>query len=193
MTHQERKLRQKEQLRQSILDAAKSIAAKDGWHAVTIRKIADKIQYTPPIVYEYFKSKEALLKELVYSGFRILGADIVEAKKSESDARHMLLKLSLIHWDFAFSHRELFQLMFSLERPPPNEQMISMFKAVEDLFLSVADNDEDLSQELQLHWVSLSLGAISIFMNTESPPPHFRRRKPRKAFEKMIQRFISAI
>ena len=46
MGHIERRLRAKEEMKQSILDAAREIAAKEGWQAVTIRKIADKIEYS---------------------------------------------------------------------------------------------------------------------------------------------------
>ncbi len=60
MSSIERKIRQKENLREGILQAAKKIAVNEGWQAVTIRKIADEIEYTPPIVYEHFANKEAV-------------------------------------------------------------------------------------------------------------------------------------
>ena len=81
MSHIERRLRAKEETKQSILAAARKIAGKEGWQAVTIRKIADEIEYTPPIVYEYFENKEALFKELIYFGFRLMHKDIEKAIK----------------------------------------------------------------------------------------------------------------
>ena len=193
MGHQERRIRQKEELKQSILDAAKKIASKEGWQAVTIRKIADAIQYTPPIVYEYFESKEVLIGELVYSGFRILSAQTLKARQMETDPRKLLLNLSLISWDFAFSHKELFQLMFSLERPVPNQQMISMFETIDDVFLKIAKDNTELSQELLLNWICLNHGAITVMMQTEAPSRQFRKLPPRENFAKMVRRFISSI
>src|SRR6266849_4709924 len=66
----QRRERECQELRQAILSAARDIAAREGWQEVTIRKIAEAIEYTPPIIYEYFASKEALLLELLREGFR---------------------------------------------------------------------------------------------------------------------------
>jgi AcrR family transcriptional regulator len=46
MSHIERRQKEKEEIKQSILDAARKIAAEEGWNALTIRKIADEIEYT---------------------------------------------------------------------------------------------------------------------------------------------------
>ena len=87
MSHLERRLKDKGEMKQSILDAARKIAGKEGWQAVTIRKIVDEIEYTPPIVYEYFENKEALFKELIYFGFHMVHKDIEKAKQNESDPK----------------------------------------------------------------------------------------------------------
>ncbi|MEL6653646.1 MAG: helix-turn-helix domain-containing protein [Bacteroidota bacterium] len=58
----------KEKNREAIMEAALEIAREESWEKVTIRKIADRILYTPPIVYEHFKNKDDLLKQLVERG-----------------------------------------------------------------------------------------------------------------------------
>jgi AcrR family transcriptional regulator len=193
MSHIERRLKDKEEMKQSILDAARKIAGKEGWQAVTIRKIANEIQYTPPIVYEYFENKEAIFKELIYFGFRIIYKDIEKAKKSESDPKKMLFNIGLIGWDFAFNHTDLFQLMFSLERPTPSEEMVYFFSLTENIFMELSKNNEVLSQELLLSWICLNHGAISILMQIPPVPPHFIKKDPRELFISIIQRFISNI
>jgi AcrR family transcriptional regulator len=65
----ERKPRNREQIRSGILKTAKSIARQEGWQAVSIRKIADAIEYSAPIIYEYFDSKDVLLDEIRSEGF----------------------------------------------------------------------------------------------------------------------------
>ena len=55
-----RREREKIQLRQAILDATQAIAAKEGWQAVTTRKVAEKIEYSLPTLYEYFENKEKI-------------------------------------------------------------------------------------------------------------------------------------
>ncbi|MBD0354009.1 MAG: helix-turn-helix transcriptional regulator, partial [Rubrobacteraceae bacterium] len=65
----ERRERQRRELRSSILSAAREIASEEGWGAVTIRKIAGRIEYSPPMLYGYFDSKEDILLELVRMGY----------------------------------------------------------------------------------------------------------------------------
>ena len=61
MAIQERKAREKEQLRRQILDAARELFVTEGYENVSMRKIADKIEYSPTTIYLYFKDKAELL------------------------------------------------------------------------------------------------------------------------------------
>jgi AcrR family transcriptional regulator len=192
VSHIERRLKDKEEMKQSILDAAREIAAKEGWQAVTIRKIANKIEYTPPIVYEYFENKEALFKELIYFGFHMMHKNIEKAKQSESDPKKLLINVSLVYWNFAHKNMDLFQLMFSLERPTPSEEMMNIFNLSENIFLELAKNNKKLSQELLMNWVCLNHGAISVLIQLP-PPPHFFKNNPRELYVSIIQRFISSL
>lgn len=58
----ERRQREKEMLRQKMLDAARDIFVTQGYEAVTMRRIAEKIDYSPTAIYSYFKDKDALLR-----------------------------------------------------------------------------------------------------------------------------------
>ena len=193
MSHLERRLKDKGEMKQSILDAARKIAGKEGWQAVTIRKIVDEIEYTPPIVYEYFENKEALFKELIYFGFRMMHKDIEKAKLSESDPKKLLSNIAIIYWDFAFNNTDLFQLMFSLERPTPSEEMMYIFGLMESIFMELSKNNKALSQEMLLSWVCFTHGAISVLMQLPPLPPHFIKKDPKKLYISIIQRFISSL
>ncbi len=107
----ERRKRQKQETREGILNAARQIARKDGWGAVTIRRIADLIEYTPPIVYEYFASKDALLEELQAQGFAALADQVQALLAAEADARQRLMIAGHAYIDFAYTQPELYQLM----------------------------------------------------------------------------------
>lgn len=111
MAATERRERQKLETRDGILNAARQIARQDGWGAVTIRRIADLIEYTPPIVYEYFASKDALLEELQAQGFAELADRVQASLASEPDARQRLLTATGAYLDFAYTEPELYQLM----------------------------------------------------------------------------------
>ena len=192
MSHIERRQKEKEEIKQSILDAARKIAAEEGWNALTIRKIADEIEYTPPIVYEYFENKEDLIRELIDAGFVKLGKEISVARQSETDPHKLLMKLSLIHWDFAFNNVELYQIMFSLERPTPNEEMLSVINIIEKTFLDLTDYNKELLHEIVFDWICLIQGAISIAIKT-STIPHLEEKDPRDIFINMIDRFINRL
>ncbi|MEO6962547.1 MAG: helix-turn-helix domain-containing protein [Puia sp.] len=68
----ERKLRQKEELRMMILDAAWQMVKQEGWHALSLRRISEAIEYSVPVIYDHFENKEAILLEFSRQGFSLL-------------------------------------------------------------------------------------------------------------------------
>ena len=54
----ERKARQKQELRKKILKSARNIARIHGWEAVTTRKLAEKVEYSTTVIYEHFGNKD---------------------------------------------------------------------------------------------------------------------------------------
>jgi len=115
MGSKERIHRLKEQTRVNILDAAYDIVKDEGWQALSMRKIADKIEYTAPIIYEYYANKEAILLELTKKGFMLLSARMQEAKDKHTDLAAQLEAMWLAYWNFAFEEKEYYQLMFGVE------------------------------------------------------------------------------
>jgi AcrR family transcriptional regulator len=66
---QERRARQKEGIREEILDAARSLFVKEGYEHVSMRKIAEKIEYAPGTIYLYFRDKAEILERLCEETF----------------------------------------------------------------------------------------------------------------------------
>ncbi len=95
MGSKQRRQRERQELRQAILAAARDIAAREGWQAVTIRKVAEAIEYTPPIIYEYFASKEALLFELLREGFWQVGQIIQAIQARGGPAENVLAQVAI--------------------------------------------------------------------------------------------------
>ncbi|WP_379090359.1 TetR/AcrR family transcriptional regulator [Pedobacter sp. UC225_65] len=115
MGSKERIQRQKDETRKSILDAALQIVKQEGWHALSMRKIADVIEYTAPIIYEYFSNKEGILIELTRQGYINLGKKIKIAKDSEKETAAQLEAMWVAYWNFAFEEKELYKLMFGVD------------------------------------------------------------------------------
>jgi AcrR family transcriptional regulator len=112
MGHQERKLREKENVKKSILNAALKIAKKDGWESVTIRKIAEAVEYTTSIVYEHFENKDDLLNEITEQGFAKLNEEFENLFNKQGKPSEILLQLSIAHWDYVQKNKALYKLMF---------------------------------------------------------------------------------
>ena len=104
----------RQEMRQSILSAAREIAPEEGWQAVTTRKVAERIEYSQPTIYEYFENKEAMLLALLRSGYQQLVTVMQEAFASTDDPEARLLAMTEAYWDFAFRSPELFQVMHGL-------------------------------------------------------------------------------
>src|ERR1700757_2973064 len=115
MGSKERIHRLKENTRVNILDAAYDIVKDEGWQALSMRKIADKIEYTAPVIYEYFANKEAILLELTKNGFTVLSGDIQQAKNKHRLPAKQLEAMWMAYWNFAFREKEYYQLMFGVE------------------------------------------------------------------------------
>ncbi len=115
MASKDRIQRLKEETKVSILDAAFKIAKDEGWQALSMRKIADQIEYTAPIIYEYFANKEAILQELTKKGHRLLSEKLLKAKSDNQTPAEQLKAMWMAYWDFAFEEKELYQLMFGVE------------------------------------------------------------------------------
>src|SRR5437762_7273193 len=115
MASKDRILRLKEDNRVNILTAALQIVKDEGWQALSLRKIADKIEYTAPIIYEYFANKEAILKELTRQGYCLLFNKLKEAKDGQPDPATQLEAMWMAYWNFAFAEKEYYQVMYGVE------------------------------------------------------------------------------
>jgi AcrR family transcriptional regulator len=116
MTSLDRRLRHKQQIRQQILDVANKIANQEGWSAVTMRRIATAIEYTLPVIYTHFKSKEEIIATLANQGFEelklALSSKSIAEAKTPKDALHHLAKA---YTEFAKKEKALYSAMFGLE------------------------------------------------------------------------------
>ncbi len=185
----ERKQREKEAIRNSIICAAREIAVQEGWQAVSMRKIADRIEYTPPIVYEYFKNKEDLFKELCLVGHRIIRKELTTLIQQQSDPEKSLIEASLMHWNFAINHPELYQLVFSVERPTINEEVIQEMQIVGNIIKKLKKEDNEDIKDLVLNWSCLINGIVSFAVKTDN----LKNIEFREFFRKSITRYIKGI
>lgn len=108
----ERQERDREELRQSILDAAQELFVAEGYRNVSIRKIAEKVEYSPAALYSYFPSKDDLFFALAEEGFRKLFAFTNDPAAMSGDPLSAIRDGFLRYHQFSRKHPEYFELMF---------------------------------------------------------------------------------
>lgn len=170
MGSKERIQRLKEDTRANILDAALQIVKEEGWQALSMRKIADKIEYTAPIIYEYFLNKEGILLELTRKGYIILSGDIRAARDRHHTPESQLEAMWIAYWDFAFQYKEFYQLMYGvdmncceLKKSMPEAELSDdlMYDVIEKL-ITVENRVEDFICRKYYTFWSIIHGLISI-------------------------------
>ena len=112
MGTKERRAREKEQLRRQIIDAARELFVNEGYENVSMRKIADKIEYSPTVIYLYFKDKADLLDSACQE--TLLGLlDTVELlKRDKNNPVESLRKSGRAYVEFGLKYPQDYKLTF---------------------------------------------------------------------------------
>ena len=131
MGAKERRVREKEELRRRILDAAREIVLKEGCDCVTMRRVAEKIEYTPTTIYLYFKDKEELIGTVCEETF--LGL-LKVLERVEQDYKEPLKRLQAgcqAYVDFGLANPELYRVGFltPVEQPLNLKEIAQKFPA----------------------------------------------------------------
>jgi AcrR family transcriptional regulator len=116
----ERREREKQELRQEILEAARQLFVEEGYEHVSMRKIADKIDYSPTTIYLYFRDKEDLLHAICDETFARLVAEFQRIKSRTPDPLERLRRIGRAYIEFGLSHPNHYRVAFMTphqERP----------------------------------------------------------------------------
>jgi AcrR family transcriptional regulator len=108
----ERKARQKEGLRQEILDAARDLVLKEGYESVSMRKIAEKIEYSPTTIYLYFKDKNELVESLCEETFALLLATLERIGAQHTDPIEQMRACCRAYVNFGLQHPDYYRVTF---------------------------------------------------------------------------------
>ena len=189
----ERKARSREQIRTDIIKIAKSIARREGWQAVSIRKIADAIEYSAPIIYEYFDSKDVLLDEIRKEGFRHLYQEYERILNLYRDPEKRLYEISLAQWAFAHEQPEIYEVMFNLNGALcaipvyQSEVMQAVSRIVCKAIFSFIPKAEESIKRLYFQWWSVSHGMISLAMLLKDEQP---LEQSEQIYRETMRRFV---
>jgi AcrR family transcriptional regulator len=165
----ERREREREQVRALVLDAARDILSEEGLSALSMRAIAERIEYSPATIYLYFKDKDALVHALVDQGFEGMQQVVAEeVAKLGEDARDGLKRYGAMgraYARFAMESTAHFRVMFELpadaklrcpsEQPESGEPVVTA-----DGFSSVVDTVAEAAAQRRLEGVDAHRTAV---------------------------------
>jgi len=117
----ERQERDREAVRRAILDAARELFVNEGFQNVSIRKIAERIEYSPAAIYGYFAGKDDIFFALAEEGFRLLGDPAAVRHDPQLQDAPPLERIRAVFWrlyEFSREQPQYFALMF-VERSVP--------------------------------------------------------------------------
>jgi AcrR family transcriptional regulator len=140
----ERHERDREAVRRAILDAARDLFVIEGYQNVSIRKIAERIEYSPAAIYSYFPSKDDIFFELAEEGFRLLST-----RRSDDEALSKLAPLDRVRaifwrlYEFSRDYPQYFALMFVDRFAPRITREYERFAFARDLKVWIGGHIQD--------------------------------------------------
>lgn len=132
---EERRKRERDEIRERILDAARKLFVECGFDGVTMRKVAERIEYSPTTIYIHFADKETLFRELCRADFAQLGESFQKLALIP-DPLERLRACAHAYIQFAVEHPNHYKLMFLTPHPtaPRDEDPVSKGNPNEDAY-----------------------------------------------------------
>lgn len=176
----ERREREKEEVRRKILDAAQELFATEGYERVTMRRIADAIEYSPTTIYNHFEDKDALVFALCDEDFgRLLSA--MAERPAPEDPVEWIRQLGHGYATFGLRNPNHYRFMFMTaakfqhphETARPGQQSFAFLRtAVEKAIEQRRFHAGDVQTMAQVLWASIH-GAVALLITlTPEMWPH---------------------
>ncbi len=192
----ERREREKEEIRNKILDAARDLFAREGYEAVTMRRIAEAIEYSPTTIYNHFEDKDDLVRSLCDGDFgRLLEA--MQTQAAPPDPVDWIRHLGGAYARFGLSFPNHYRFMF-LTTPDievhedhddfPGHQAFGVLRRAVDLAVESGRFRHGSVDAMALQlWIALH-GAVSLLITMR--PEHWPVTPPPDLVEQVIENSI---
>jgi AcrR family transcriptional regulator len=203
MGPRERRLRERQETRDRILDAARDMFAAEGVEAVTMREIAKRIEYTPTAIYHHFQDKDALIQEICRRDFLALAQVFLKIGRTD-DPVERLQRTGLAYVEFALEHPSHYRFMFMTTRPESALEGIDRGNPAEDAYAflrnTIAEGIaagrfrpefKDPEQLAQIMWAAMH-GVVSLHI-AKGNDPSIEWRDPRQTARVMCDALIRGV
>jgi AcrR family transcriptional regulator len=172
----ERRAREKQNVREEILDAARTLFVKEGYEQVSIRKIADKIEYSPGTIYLYFRDKGEILERLCDETFTRLMQRMEAIQDDKSDPLECLRRGLRTYIQFGIDNPNHYIVTFILakqiaadERPKTGELCFDCVRSAVQRCKDAGQlNCDDVEEVAQAIWAAAH-GVTSLLVSCPFP------------------------
>lgn len=171
-TYQESKLEHAENLRHIIVEAAAMILQEHGPEAVTIRRVAEKMECSTKIIYNLFNNKDGLIKLLYLEGCKLLAKNFESVIRQENLEQY-IRELGEAYWDFGQNYTSYYKLMFGgafSEFKPEEESLHATITALQQFINIITEAievglivEKDPILVVHVIWASLH-GVIHLYL-----------------------------
>ncbi|MFE3171422.1 TetR/AcrR family transcriptional regulator [Amycolatopsis sp. NPDC059090] len=181
MSVHERKQREQAERERLIVATARELAEQQGWDAVTTRRLAERIEYSQPVLYSHFRGKREIIGAVALDGAAELAAAARAAASAESDPRARVTALSRAYLDFAEQHPAVYDAIFQLDgglafaQEDTPEPLKDAFAALLETLGEVAGEGVEPGLFTELFWASLH--GIATLTRAGRLPREFARQR----------------
>jgi AcrR family transcriptional regulator len=119
MSVRERRERDRASREQLIVTAARELAEAEGWDAVTTRRLAERVEYSQPVLYSHFAGKAGIVRAVALEGFGELAAELHRARTAAPCADTALRAVAAAYQRFAQSRPAAYDAMFVMPTDIP--------------------------------------------------------------------------
>ncbi|MER8014888.1 TetR/AcrR family transcriptional regulator [Streptomyces griseoluteus] len=161
MSVQERKQRERAERERLIVATARELAEQQGWDAVTTRRLAERIEYSQPVLYSHFRSKREIIGAVALEGAAELAAAVRAATSAADGPRERVAVLARTYLDFAARNPAVYDALFQLDgglayaQEDTPEPLKDAFAALLESLGEVAGNGVHPALFTEVFWASL--------------------------------------
>ncbi|MEV0700681.1 TetR/AcrR family transcriptional regulator [Saccharopolyspora sp. NPDC050389] len=160
MAVRERKERERAERHRLIIESARELADAEGWDAVTTRRLAERVEYSQPVLYSHFNGKDAIIAAVAVEGIAELAAELIRARKGRRAPKAALRALAETYLGFAEERPALYEAMFvrPVDIPFGTEDSPAALREAFGEFVAVLEplaGDRDLETLAEVVWSAL--------------------------------------
>ncbi|GGB29542.1 TetR family transcriptional regulator [Flexivirga endophytica] len=115
MSVRSRKERERAARESLIVATARELAEQQGWDAVTTRRLAERIEYSQPVLYSHFRGKREIIGAVALEGASEVAAAVRAATSGVTKPRERVAALARAYLDFAQRNPAVYDAMFQLD------------------------------------------------------------------------------